>query len=118
MVSSANEGCVFEERVDLLYNPKTMSVFIQTDKPVYNPGDEVRFRVVVVDADTKPVVNISDGLIQLADARGNAIMQWSNVTVVNGIFVSAHRLAASPILGDWSLVVRMNETVSRTSCFS
>lgn len=48
--------------------PKKYSVFVQTDKPVYNPGDELLYRVLVLDSDLKPYhanvvkIEIYDGL--------------------------------------------------------
>lgn len=36
------------------YLNKSCSIFIQTDKPTYKPGDEVKFRVFILDEQMKP----------------------------------------------------------------
>ncbi|XP_055639167.1 thioester-containing protein 1 allele R1-like [Toxorhynchites rutilus septentrionalis] len=113
MFTNVNEDCVFDERVDLVYNPKALSIFIQTDKPMYNPENKVRFRIIVVDIDTKPISNRYTAEVQLSDARGNFIMQWSHVTIVDGIFSSDYPLAASPILGNWSLTATIDGIVAK-----
>lgn len=53
--------------------PKKYSIFIQTDKPVYNPGDELLYRVLVLDSDLKPyrAENIT---IDIVDAEGNSML--------------------------------------------
>lgn len=34
---------------------KNASIFIQTDKAIYKPGDLIRFRILVLDQNMKPV---------------------------------------------------------------
>lgn len=45
---------VFSNTTALLFSPKCMSIFIQTDKNNYQPGQTVKFRVVSVTPDGKP----------------------------------------------------------------
>lgn len=45
---------IFSNRTSLMYTSKTTSVFIQTDKAVYKPGQDVLFRIVTVYPDLKP----------------------------------------------------------------
>lgn len=99
----------FSQEVELLYEKKTMSIFIQTDKPVYNPGDKVRFRVVVVDVDTRPVTSIKTVSISLHDAQVNSIREWGFARLNNGVFESVVQLASSPVLGNWTLAVQTEE---------
>lgn len=105
VVQSVDRAFSFDERVDLLFEPKTMSVFIQTDKPVYTPGDLVRFRVVVVDPDTRPATGIKKVSIALDDSKETSIRKWPHAKLYNGIFQSEVRLASSPVLGNWTFTV-------------
>ena len=44
----------FEQTEEIIVIPKKYSVFIQTDKAVYKPGDEVLYRILILDPDRKP----------------------------------------------------------------
>lgn len=48
-------GIVFKNETIISLNAKNASVFIQTDKAIYKPGDLVRFRVLVLDPNLKPL---------------------------------------------------------------
>lgn len=45
---------VFSNSTTMLFSPKCMSIFIQTDKNNYQPGQTVKFRVVSVTPYGKP----------------------------------------------------------------
>lgn len=45
---------VFSNSTMMVFNPKCMSVFIQTDKNNYQPGQTVKFRVVLVTPEGNP----------------------------------------------------------------
>lgn len=111
-VQSLDRAFSFDHRVELIFEPKTMSVFIQTDKPVYTPGDVVRYRVVVVDADTRPVTSIRTVSIALDDSQENSIRKWPFARLNKGVFESRVQLASSPALGNWTLTVTASEDVS------
>ena len=49
-------GLRFTNTTALQYVQKSLSVFIQTDKAIYKPGETVRFRIVVVDPQLRPSV--------------------------------------------------------------
>lgn len=113
-VQSTDPSFSFDEQVVLLYEPKSMSVFIQTDKPVYTPGDLIRFRVIAVDADTRPVTTIKTLSIGLEDSQETSIRKWPFAQLNNGVFQSQVRLASSPILGNWTFTVNASQHVSVT----
>ncbi|XP_055632694.1 thioester-containing protein 1 allele R1-like [Toxorhynchites rutilus septentrionalis] len=104
--------CNFNETIDLVYNHKTMSVFVQADKPFYSPGDRMRFRILIVDAHTRPVTHIKTINIKMLDATRNTIMQWPNAVIENGVFSFDTQLASSPVLGTWTLEVLSNGTTT------
>lgn len=45
---------VFANKTKLHLDPKCFSTFIQTDRPTYQPGQEVKIRVVTLDPNGKP----------------------------------------------------------------
>lgn len=46
---------LFSNSTRLSFDSKRMTVFIQTDKTVYKPKQEVKFRVVTLFSDFKPL---------------------------------------------------------------
>ena len=102
----------FDQTQRLQYIHKGYSVFIQTDKAIYRPGDVVRFRAVVVTPQLKPsVVGSLD--VEMTDGGGNVVRRWvnnknvficQNVTQKEGshtksssFYVFSHRIAFSPL---------------------
>ncbi|XP_063260980.1 alpha-2-macroglobulin-like protein 1 [Prinia subflava] len=79
-------------------------IFIQTDKAVYKPGQEVKFRVVSLDKDLTPS-NQKLPLVFLQDPSGNRIAQWREVTPRQGIVDLSLPLAAEPALGTYTISV-------------
>ncbi|XP_065088813.1 thioester-containing protein 1 allele R1-like [Ochlerotatus camptorhynchus] len=99
------------QRVELDFEPKSMSVLIQTDKPVYKPGELLRFRIVVIDEDTRPVKSIQTVNIALDDSEETSIRKWPFARLYNGVFESAVQIASSPVLGNWTITVKASDDV-------
>lgn len=53
-VAEGQTGVTFSNEISIDLPSKNQSVFIQTDKAMYKPGDKVKFRVLVLDSGTKP----------------------------------------------------------------
>ncbi|XP_051718030.1 alpha-2-macroglobulin-like isoform X2 [Ctenopharyngodon idella] len=70
------------------YHPRT---FIQTDKPIYIPGQTVNFRVVTMDTNFAPLDQQYSTVI-LEDSRGNQIGQWTNVSSTRWILQRSYEL--------------------------
>ncbi|NXU52225.1 OVOS protein, partial [Turnix velox] len=92
-----------EERRSVMIWDKESIVFVQTDKPIYKPGQTVRFRVVALDFNFKPIMSLYSFLIQ--DPQGNRIFQWQNVTSEMNIIQIEFPLTEEPILGNYKIIV-------------
>ncbi|XP_075299531.1 alpha-2-macroglobulin-like protein 1 [Opisthocomus hoazin] len=79
-------------------------MFIQTDKAVYKPGQEVKFRIVSLDKDFTPS-NKKLPVVFLKDPSGNRIAQWRDVSPRQGIVDLSLPLAAEPALGTYIIEV-------------
>ncbi|XP_010283365.1 PREDICTED: LOW QUALITY PROTEIN: alpha-2-macroglobulin-like protein 1 [Phaethon lepturus] len=79
-------------------------IFIQTDKTVYKPGQQVKFRIVSLDKDFTPS-NKKLPLVLLKDPSGNRIAQWREVSPRQGIVDLSLPLAAEPALGTYLIEV-------------
>lgn len=60
LVARGNGGISFETSSYLNYTEKSYSVFVVTDKQVYQPGDNVLFRAVVLNVNLKPAAEVRD----------------------------------------------------------
>ncbi|XP_067226482.1 alpha-2-macroglobulin-like protein 1 [Chanodichthys erythropterus] len=98
------QGRVFrvtEERKVMFrrYLPLT---FIQTDKPIYNPGQMVNFRVVTMDAKFVPLDQMYN-LVVVEDNNNNRIGQWTNVSSTRWILQLSHELNPEAQIGMYTL---------------
>ncbi|XP_063878059.1 thioester-containing protein 1 allele R1-like isoform X4 [Scylla paramamosain] len=96
----------FRNTTELDYVHKSYSVFIQTDKTIYKPGDLMRFRVVVVNPLLRPFVTGSVD-IYVKDGAGNRVRQWKRVFTNRGVWSGELQLAEEPVLGDWNITVEV-----------
>ncbi|NXW60107.1 OVOS protein, partial [Eurystomus gularis] len=92
-----------ERRSVMIWNMESF-VFVQTDKPIYKPGQNVMFRVVALDFNFKPVQEMYP-LIAIRDPQGNRIFQWQNVTSEMNIIQIEFPLTEEPILGNYKIIV-------------
>uniref|UniRef100_A0A671NMC7 Alpha-2-macroglobulin-like n=1 Tax=Sinocyclocheilus anshuiensis TaxID=1608454 RepID=A0A671NMC7_9TELE len=82
------------------YNPLT---FIQTDKPIYNPGQTVNFRVVTVDTNFAP--------LDQQDNQDNRIGQWTNVSSTRWILQRSYELNPEARQGVYRLRAYIGERI-------
>uniref|UniRef100_A0A8B9F4N1 CD109 antigen n=1 Tax=Amazona collaria TaxID=241587 RepID=A0A8B9F4N1_9PSIT len=97
---------IFSNRTSLMYMSKSISVFIQTDKSIYKPGQEVMFRIVTVFPDLRPYKASLN--IYIRDPRKKLIQQWLMEEGDLGVASKKFQLSMNPPLGDWSVEVEVN----------
>jgi CD109 antigen len=100
----------FEEIRNLHRNIKKMSAFIQTDKSTYKPSDTVRFRIIIVNSDTKPVENPNIQNIFITDGSDNRVKQYENPKFHRGVFETSFQLSDLPVFGNWKIHVQINDS--------
>ncbi|NXR45015.1 A2ML1 protein, partial [Hippolais icterina] len=104
-VSIQGDSLTVSESKKVMLRALNPGIFIQTDKPVYKPGQEVKFRVVSLDKDLAPS-NQKLPLVFLKDPSGNRIAQWREVTPRQGIVDLSLPLASEPALGTYTISVQ------------
>ena len=86
---------------------KGYSVFIQTDKAIYRPGNEVQFRAVVLSPQLKP--SVTGGIdVKITDGAGNLIRDWNRVFTTKGVWAGSLEISPKPVLGNWNISVDVN----------
>ncbi|XP_006897027.1 PREDICTED: CD109 antigen-like [Elephantulus edwardii] len=107
-VTGHHENAVlFSNSTLLSFETKRVSVFIQTDKPLYKPKQEVKFRVITLFSDFKPYKTSLS--IQIKDPKSNLVQQWLSEQNNLGVVSKTFQLSSHPILGDWSIEVQVND---------
>lgn len=105
-------GFIFKNESNVRYQPKSYSVFVQTDKAVYKPGDTVRFRVLVLDPNTRPLQKVDTIKVHITDGKSNRIKQWNDAKLIKGVFEGELPLSSAPVLGRWLINVEVLGSVS------
>ncbi|XP_036817295.1 alpha-2-macroglobulin-like isoform X3 [Oncorhynchus mykiss] len=92
-----------EER-KVMIKPYSPMTFIQTNKPIYNPGQTVQFRVITLDTNFSPVNQLYN-VVELEDIRQNRIGQWVNTSSSGNILQLSHPLNSEAPVGLYAIVV-------------
>ncbi|XP_029879166.1 alpha-2-macroglobulin-like protein 1 [Aquila chrysaetos chrysaetos] len=103
-VSIQGDSLAVSKKKKVMLRALEPGIFIQTDKAVYKPGQQVKFRVVSLDKDFTPS-NKKLPLVLLKDPSGNRIAQWREVSPRQGIVDLSLPLAAEPALGTYIIEV-------------
>lgn len=101
-------GEKFEAVRALHMNTKKNSVFVQTDKSMYKPSDNIQFRVLVLDAQTKPLSGAKVEIF-ITDGAENRIKQFDSPSFNKGVFQSELQLSDLPVMGTWKIHVKVND---------
>ena len=58
---------------------------VETDKPVYKPGDKIRIRILTLDFDLKPQANYLSYFVYVIDSSNSRVNQWEDLISENGL---------------------------------
>ncbi|XP_033370402.1 alpha-2-macroglobulin-like protein 1 [Parus major] len=100
-ISNGHYFSASEEKKVLIRRAGT-GTFIQMDKPIYNPGQTVKFRIVTLTEDFVPV-NSKYSMVEIQDPNQNRIGQWLDVRPKQGIADLSFQLAAELSLGTYTI---------------
>ncbi|XP_027487299.1 alpha-2-macroglobulin-like [Corapipo altera] len=95
----------FKSRKSVLVKNSESLVFIQTDKPIYKPGQTVMFRIVSLDKDFYPL-NEKFPFVYVQDPQRNRVYQWQGVELETGLIQLSFPLTSDPIQGSYKIVVQ------------
>ncbi|XP_034756642.1 complement C3-like isoform X2 [Etheostoma cragini] len=105
------EGYHSEERV-LMVSFHSGYIFIQTDKPIYNPGDNVRFRAFASSPSFKAVD--TSVTIDIQNPEGVVVKQNSRVRAADGVFADTFLLSDVVNEGKWTVTAKFDHWQQNT----
>ncbi|XP_065338347.1 CD109 antigen [Cloeon dipterum] len=92
-------GIFFRNDTALEFSPRSMTIFIQTDKPVYIQGQTVRFRVAPITTELKGFNDAVD--VFMLDPHRTIMKRWLSRQSNLGTVSLEYQLSDQPIFGDW-----------------
>ncbi|XP_032302767.1 alpha-2-macroglobulin-like protein 1 [Coturnix japonica] len=101
-----------KEEKQVLIRRAGTGTFIQIEKPVYKPGQTVKFRIVTLTEDFVPVNN-KYSKVEVQDPHGNRIGQWLDVRPKQGIADLTFQLASEVSVGTYKINI-VNPKASST----
>ncbi|XP_033124915.1 complement C3-like [Anneissia japonica] len=100
---STNAAHPFDRNVDVLVTTKNQVVFIQTDKPIYTPNQEVKIRVISLNEELKPTER--KVRLDVITPKGAIIDRREDLTTDTGYITEIFPFSSYPTFGIWSVVV-------------
>ncbi|XP_012233435.2 CD109 antigen [Linepithema humile] len=96
-------GQAFLNETNLIFSQRSMTIFIQLDKPVYMQGDTVRFRTIPIDTELKAYNNPVD--IYMLDPNRRIMRRWLSRQSNLGTVSLSYQLSNQPLFGEWIVQV-------------
>ncbi|KAK2881192.1 hypothetical protein Q8A67_018460 [Cirrhinus molitorella] len=86
----------------ILIIPSRNLLFIQSDKPIYKPGQTIKFRIVSLNSNLLPRNQVFR-TVELQDPFSNRIGQWLNRTTRIGILDLSHSMSPEAAQGYYTI---------------
>ncbi len=102
-------GPGFTDRAKLRVEAGTL-VFVETDKPIYKPGQTIHIRVITLDIDLKPWP--AEVTVEVQDAKGTRVFKKDVSTDDYGMTSLDMPLSTEPNLGTWKVTARLGDRVA------
>ena len=89
----------------------TKALFLETDKPIYKPGQDIHMRVLMLDPELKPLSeNVT---VEVQDAKGTKVFKQQATTGGFGMAELEMPLSTEPNLGIWKLTARSGDQTTQ-----
>jgi CD109 antigen len=101
------EGPGFKEQGSVQVQSGTI-LFLETDKPIYKPGQTVHIRVVTLNSELKPLPTTA--AVEVSDAKGIKIFKQNVAADEFGMAALDLPLSTEPNLGTWKISAAAGDT--------
>ncbi|KAF7694850.1 hypothetical protein HF521_006573 [Silurus meridionalis] len=106
---------VLNKTTKILITPPSHLIIIHTDKPIYKPGQTVKFRIVSLDTNFL-TYNQTFPTIEMQDPNSNRIGQWLNVATNSGLVDLSYPINSEATKGFYVITVwdDKNQQITQT----
>ena len=101
------DGPAFTDTAMVLVKEPAELLFLETDKPIYKPGQRIRIRALRLDADLKPLPGSMT--LQIQDAKGIKVYKRTVNADEFGMAEAGLPLSMEPNLGVWKITANSGE---------
>jgi len=95
------QGNNFEDEASVKIE-RNFLVFLETDKPIYKPGQTIQMRAFTLDAELKPLTETVT--VEVLDAKGIKIFRQETITDEYGMATLSLPISSEPNLGVWKII--------------
>ncbi|XP_076671615.1 pregnancy zone protein isoform X2 [Andrena cerasifolii] len=99
---------VVESVDEVVIEQDSLITFVETDKPVYKPGQDVNIRILTLKHDLKPWLKAIPK-VWIENPSEIRVAQWTNVSTENGMAQLLFPLSPEPRSGTWMIHVEKEE---------
>ncbi|XP_050294787.1 CD109 antigen [Anthonomus grandis grandis] len=96
-------GVAFTNETELAFSQRSMTIFIQIEKPVYMQGETVRFRTIPINTELKAFDEAID--VYMLDPSGHIMKRWLSRQSNLGTVSLDYQLSDQPVFGEWRIKV-------------
>ncbi|XP_055952326.1 CD109 antigen-like [Argiope bruennichi] len=96
-------GTAFHNETELQYSRRSLTIFIETDQPIYRQGQTIRFRAIPVTTDLRAFPEAVD--VFILDPMGIVVQKWLSRQTNLGAVSLEYHLSQQPRYGNWTIRV-------------
>lgn len=96
-------GQAFVNETQLTFSQRSMTIFIQTDKPVYMQGQTIRFRSIPINTELKAFDDTVE--VYMLDPNKRIMRRWLSKQSNLGTVSLSYQLSDQPVFGEWIIRV-------------
>ncbi|EFN73645.1 CD109 antigen [Camponotus floridanus] len=113
MYNDLKGGQAFLNETKLIFSQRSMTIFIQLDKPVYMQGETIRFRTIPIDTELKAYNNPVD--VYMLDPNRRIMRRWLSRQSNLGTVSLSYQLSDQPVFGEWIVqIIAQNQVEEKT----
>ncbi|XP_058490209.1 alpha-2-macroglobulin [Solea solea] len=101
-VTVEGESASVDKKTKILIEPPAFLHIVQTDKPIYKPGQTVQFRIVSMDTSFIPVDRVYK-MVEIQDPKSNRIAQWLDKPMFHGILDLSYPMIPEAAQGKYKI---------------